>query len=181
MGQGDDEESIPRGMRSFGSSTGFVQRPGACGPARTASCSHALLGASSPACTGTCRGGAHVARPMAIHINGVPSRNAWYQGLTEQTMREHMAQESRGALPPDPLKDTWELVDRCVPGATYQASGLTCTLASCTPVTFPRGGTPAGLQPGRTYYRWTSNCRPNDPAPVAAPARRVAPLPVIRR
>lgn len=116
-----------------------------------------------------------------IHINGVPSRNTWYQGLTEQTMREHMAQESRGALPPDPLKDTWELVDRCVPGATYQASGLTCTLASCTPVTFPRGGTPAGLQPGRTYYRWTSNCRPNDPAPVIAPARRIAPPPVIRR
>ncbi len=111
-----------------------------------------------------------------VNINGVPSQNAWYQGLTGATMRDHFAQQARDAPNrPTPIEDTWDLVDRCVPGATYQKNGMTCTLRSCTPVRFPANATPAGLQSGRTYYSWTSQCAPNDPPVLRrAPIRRAA-------
>ena len=113
-----------------------------------------------------------------VHVAGKPSRNAWYQRLSGATMRDHFALQARDTpARPTPIEDTWDLVDSCVPGATYQKNGMTCTLRSCRPVRFPESRTPAGLQAGRTYYVWTSQCAPNDPPVSHVPPPATAPAP----
>ncbi len=98
-----------------------------------------------------------------VHIEGKPSKNPWYRDITPLTMHDYFTVYAKDVVAPAPIEHVQEHVDRCDVGVRYRHQGMNCSVSKCERMSYAAGKAPAGLVAGRTYWKWTSACVPNDP------------------